>query len=152
MDPAANIARPTMNVSEARRQFSDILNTVYRDNTRVVVEKNGIPVAAIVPLEVNDLAEKREANRRELVRFLGRSRSAFEDASDEEIEREIELARADIKREKLLARRIVEAIRRESPDAFGASDESLRTMIADALAAEEVRRVVAEDGGEGYRT
>lgn len=152
MDPAANIARPTMNVSEARRQFSNILNTVYRDNTRVVVEKNGIPVAAIVPLEVNDLAEKREANRRELVRFLGRSRSAFEDASDEEIEREIELARADIKREKLLARRIVEAIRRESPDAFGASDESLRAMIADALAAEEVRRVVAEDGGEGYRT
>ncbi len=152
MDNSKNPVRQTMNVSEARCQFSEILNTVYRDGARVVVEKNGIPVAAIVPLEVNDLAEKREANRRELVQFLGRSRSAFKDASDEEIEREIEFARADIKREKLLARRIVEAIRRESPDAFSVSDESLRTMIVDALAAEEVRRAVAEDGGEGYRT
>jgi prevent-host-death family protein len=38
----------TLKASEARQQFSELLNQVFKGETRVLVEKSGIPVAAIV--------------------------------------------------------------------------------------------------------
>ena len=37
-----------MKASEARAQWSQLLNKVFRSQTRVVVEKSGIPVAAVI--------------------------------------------------------------------------------------------------------
>lgn len=39
----------TLGVAETRRQFSRILDEVFHGGGRVIVEKHGIPVAAIVP-------------------------------------------------------------------------------------------------------
>jgi prevent-host-death family protein len=39
----------TIKASDARQQFSQLLNEVFREESRVVVEKSGIPVAAIIP-------------------------------------------------------------------------------------------------------
>jgi PHD/YefM family antitoxin component YafN of YafNO toxin-antitoxin module len=37
-----------MNATYVRQVWSELLNKVFQTNTRVVVEKNGIPVAAII--------------------------------------------------------------------------------------------------------
>jgi prevent-host-death family protein len=42
-------------VAQARREFSTLLNEVYRGDARVIVEKSGIPVAAIVPASELDV-------------------------------------------------------------------------------------------------
>jgi prevent-host-death family protein len=59
----------TIKASEARQQFSQLLNEVFRRETRVIVEKSGIPVAAIVSAEdFKRLAEDshvREENSKE---------------------------------------------------------------------------------------
>ncbi|MDQ3700402.1 MAG: type II toxin-antitoxin system Phd/YefM family antitoxin [Chloroflexota bacterium] len=41
----------TMNVSQARQEWSEVINKVFRKETRVLVEKSGIPVVAIVSPE-----------------------------------------------------------------------------------------------------
>jgi len=38
----------TMSASETRQNFSDVVNRVYRGEERVVIERSGIPVAAVV--------------------------------------------------------------------------------------------------------
>lgn len=123
----------TMNVSEARKRFSDLLNRVHRDEELIVVEKSGIPVAGIVPMAVVKAAQEKEAQRQEFLDFLQRPRSGFEGVSEEEIEREIERALEEIKQERRFARRIVAAIARLAPDAFDSSDEELEATVARAL-------------------
>jgi prevent-host-death family protein len=41
----------TINVSEVRQEFATVLNSVFRNERRVLVEKSGIPVAAVVSVE-----------------------------------------------------------------------------------------------------
>lgn len=44
-------ARPThISVAEAKRRFADVLGTVRYQGERYVVERNGTPMAALVPL------------------------------------------------------------------------------------------------------
>ena len=38
----------TMKISEVKNTLSSLVNKVYRNETRVLVEKSGIPVAAII--------------------------------------------------------------------------------------------------------
>ena len=57
--------RRKVKASEARQQFSGLLNEVYDRQARVIVERSGIPVAAIVsPDDLADL-ERVEAERQE---------------------------------------------------------------------------------------
>jgi prevent-host-death family protein len=121
----------TMNVSEARKQFSELLNRVHRDDELIVVEKSGIPVAGIVPMSVVLGAQEKVAQRQEFLKSLRAVQAGFTGVSEEEAEREIEKALTEIKQERLLARRIVSAIKRIEPDAFDASDEQLELTIAD---------------------
>lgn len=123
----------TMNVSEARKQFSDLLNRVHRDEELIVVEKSGIPVAGIVPMAVVRAAQEREAQRQAFLEALHNAQAGFVDVSEEEAERDIEKALAEIKQERLFARRIVTAISRLLPDAFETSDEYLEKTIAQVL-------------------
>jgi len=86
----------TMSVSESRRQYSEILNRVYRDNDRVVIEKNGIPVAAIVPIAVAEDADEKERRRAEFRASLDATRREFRNIPADEIEREIAKAIAEV--------------------------------------------------------
>ena len=90
-----NPTTQTMKASDARQQFSDVLNRVYRHETRVVVERSGIPVAAIVSAE--DLARLDHYDQERAARFAGLSRisEAFADVPVEELEREVERAVAE---------------------------------------------------------
>jgi prevent-host-death family protein len=133
----------TLNVSEARKQFGELLNRVHRDEELIVVEKSGIPMAGIVPMAVVPAAQEKETNRQALLDFLQRPRPGFEGVSEEEIEREIEKALIEIKQERQFARRIVPAIMRLTPDAIDSTDDQLEATVAQALK-DEAQRAAKE--------
>lgn len=134
-------ALESMNVSEARKQFSELINRVHRDEALIVVEKSGIPVAGIVPMSVVEAAREKQAERQEFLDFLQRPRSGFDGVAEDEMEREVEFALEEIRQERRFARRIVAAIMRSAPDAFESFDESLERTVVRTL----------EDEAKGYR-
>jgi prevent-host-death family protein len=81
-----------MKISEVRGQLNSLVNQVYRRETRVVVEKSGIPVAGIVSVDdlrrLDQLDKQREAD----LALVDELRNAFQDVPDEEIERESDRA------------------------------------------------------------
>jgi prevent-host-death family protein len=89
----------TIKASVARQQFSKVLTDVYRTETRVLVEKSGIPVAAII--SAKDLARltRLEAERERDFAILDEMREAFKDVPAEEIEREVTKALSDVRKE-----------------------------------------------------
>jgi prevent-host-death family protein len=80
----------TMKISEVKNTLSSLVNQVYRKQTRVLVEKSGIPVAAII--SADDLARFAQLEREREERFavIDQMREAFQDVPAEEIEREAE--------------------------------------------------------------
>jgi prevent-host-death family protein len=89
----------TIKASEAREQWSSLLNQVFRGETRLVVERSGIPVAAII--STADLAQLRrfEETRKRDAAILDELQAAFKDAPAEEVEREIAKAIAEVRAE-----------------------------------------------------
>src|SRR5690606_384612 len=60
----------TSNVSETRRQFSETLDRVRRHEARVVVEKSGIPVGAIVSMDDLKVVEEADQDRNRLIEIM----------------------------------------------------------------------------------
>ncbi len=87
----------TMKASEARQHFSRLLNQVYRKETRVVVEKSGIPVAAIVSAEDLALLKCFEVERAQRFAALDRIDEAFKDVPADELEAEVDRAVAAVR-------------------------------------------------------
>lgn len=89
----------TMKISDVRGQLNTLVNRVYRRETRVVVEKSGIPVAAIVSTE--DLRRLNQLDREQAARFriLDEMRAAFEDVPPGELDREAASALAEVRDE-----------------------------------------------------
>jgi prevent-host-death family protein len=86
----------TMSVSESRKQYSEVLNRVYREEEQVIIEKNGIPVAAIVPMSVVRDAASTEKRRADLRAAFAATRAEFRGIPSDDIEREIERATAEV--------------------------------------------------------
>ena len=74
----------TINVTEARQKWSQLLNKVFRRETQVIVEKSGIPVAAIIAAEDLERFKRWEAQRAERFKILDRIGEAFKDETPEE--------------------------------------------------------------------
>jgi prevent-host-death family protein len=89
----------TVRASEARQRFSEIVNRVFREQARVVIERSGIPVAAIVSAE--DLKRLERYDRERAARFaaLDRISAAFADVPLEELEREVARSIAETRAE-----------------------------------------------------
>ena len=85
----------TIKAADARSRWSRILNAVIHGGERVLIERSGVPVAAII--SADDLArlQRLEAERDMRFRVIDRARKAFADVPDEELEREVERALAD---------------------------------------------------------
>ena len=79
----------TMKASEARGHWSQVLNKVFRKETRVIVEKSGIPVAAIVSAQDLERLQQLEEQRQTNFAAMETIGAAFQDVSDEELEREV---------------------------------------------------------------
>ena len=89
-----------MKASDVRQQWSQLLNKIFRDQTRVVVEKSGIPVAAVISAEELDRFTRLDEQRKERFKALDRMRDAFKDVPAEEIDREVSRALAEVRAEK----------------------------------------------------
>ena len=63
-----------LSVAETKRRFSDVLGSIHHRGERVVVERRGRPIAAIVPLD--DLARLEGGSARGVLALVG----AFGDA------------------------------------------------------------------------
>lgn len=79
----------TIKATEARQQFGQLLNKVFRRETRVLVEKSGIPVAAIISAQDLDRFQRLEEEWGEPFKALDATRAAFKDVPPEEVEREV---------------------------------------------------------------
>lgn len=79
----------TIKASEARQTFSQLLNRAFRGEARVVVEKSGIPVAAIISARDLEWLQRYEEEREQDFKILEEFGAAFKDESPAEIERQV---------------------------------------------------------------
>jgi PHD/YefM family antitoxin component YafN of YafNO toxin-antitoxin module len=77
-----------MKVSDVRSGLNKLVNAVHRNETRVLVEKSGIPVAGLVTPENLDLLADLDVNLAERRRVLEAMRASFREVPGEEIEHE----------------------------------------------------------------
>lgn len=90
--------------AEARQNFSQVIGGVRTTKEPVIIEKGGVPVAAVVPLGVLEREERWAEERSDRLALLERLRRSFRDVSTEEIERQAATALADIRSERAGAR------------------------------------------------
>jgi prevent-host-death family protein len=90
----------TMKISEVKQQLNRLVNRVYRHETRVMVEKSGIPVAGIVSAEDLRRLDRLDRERAERFKVLEEFGEAFKDVPAEELEREVARALAEVRAER----------------------------------------------------
>jgi prevent-host-death family protein len=90
----------TMSASEVRQHFSEVVNRVARGEDRVLVEKHGAPAVAVVSLEDARRLRVLDARNAEWQALLDAFREPFKDIPDEELEREIQKALAEVKEDR----------------------------------------------------
>ena len=101
----------TMKFTDARAHLSEIFNRVAKEETRILVEKNGVPVGAIISARDLDrlkrFDQERAKEREELMAALKEVGESFKDAPQEELEREIasaiEESRIELRAEQAVA-------------------------------------------------
>lgn len=98
----AHRERRSLKLSEARSTFSALVNDVYRSNDRIIVEKSGIPVAAVVSMRDLERLERQETERAERFKVFEEMREAFADVNPEELEREAAKAIEEVRNEQRL--------------------------------------------------
>src|ERR687885_196403 len=79
----------TMKASQARQEFSQLLNRVFRRETRVIVEKSGIPVAAIISAEDLERLTRLEAERQARFKMIDEIQARNRDKDPDEVERDV---------------------------------------------------------------
>jgi prevent-host-death family protein len=89
----------SVKLTEARSTFSAIVNEVYREQDRVIVEKSGIPVAAIVSVADLERLDQLDIQRAADIEVLKRFASHFEHFDTEELEAEVAKAIAEVRAE-----------------------------------------------------
>jgi prevent-host-death family protein len=88
-----------MKMTDAKQQFSRVVNSVFRTRKRVLVEKGGIPVAAIVSAEDLERLNQLDAEWEAGFEVLDEIGATFEGVDPAEIERETEKALAEVRQE-----------------------------------------------------
>ena len=89
----------TVKSSEARQQFSELINQVFHKKTRVIVERSGIPVAAVISAEDLERLQQFEEQRERDFSVLDEIREAFKDVPDKTLEREVSKALASARKD-----------------------------------------------------
>jgi len=86
--PKQHPTTQTLDAADARQRFDDLLDAVDRAATRVVVEKDGKPIAAIISTADLNRLDRLDAQREADFSIIDEVRAAFAGVPDEEIERE----------------------------------------------------------------
>lgn len=103
--PERKAKMQTVKVTDARQQFSELVNQVFRNRSRVMIEKSGIPVAALISAQDMERFGQLEAQREQRFRALAETGEAFKDVPVEELEREVAKAIAQVRAENRPKRR-----------------------------------------------
>ena len=89
----------TVDVAEARAQWDQVIEDVGQRRGRIVIERDGIPVAAVISAadleRLQRLADEWDAP----FRVIDRMRAAFSDVPDDELERQVDKAVAEARAE-----------------------------------------------------
>jgi hypothetical protein len=88
-----------MKISDVKSGLNRLMTEVYRNETRILVEKSGIPVGAIVPLADLRRLDRLSALDDEAKSVLAAMREPFRDVPPEEIERQTERIMDEIRAE-----------------------------------------------------
>jgi prevent-host-death family protein len=72
----------------ARQNLSRLLTDVRREEEPVIIEKGGVPVAAVVPLSVLERDRRWRKERTDRIALLERLRRPFKDLTLTDVERE----------------------------------------------------------------
>jgi hypothetical protein len=89
----------TVDAEEVRRSWPDTLSAVSRKGARLVVEENGIAIAAIVSLQDLERLARLDAEREAGFAALERIAASFPEETEEESERISDLAIAEVREE-----------------------------------------------------
>lgn len=80
----------TLKASDVRSNWSQLLNQVFRGDTEVLVEKSGIPVAAIVSAQDYRILQQIKEQQKKDFALVSTIRTAFNDQSSEQIQESVE--------------------------------------------------------------
>ena len=105
MATGKSLTTERMSVSEARKHFSDVVTRPLRGKGRVIVEKSGTPVGAIVSIEDVRKLEELDREWAEIEDVFRRTQAGFRGTSHEELEQQIEKAIAEVEAEYDASRR-----------------------------------------------
>lgn len=86
-----------MKASDARKEWSQLLNNVFKSQTRVVVEKSGIPVAAVISAVDLERLIKLEDQRERNFAILDEIGEKFKNVPSQELEQEVNIALTQVK-------------------------------------------------------
>ncbi len=89
----------SIKASEVREHWSELLNEVFRQESRIVVDKSGIPVAAIISARDLEWLQLQEAKWEQGFKVWDEIGAAFRDVPDEELEREVKRAVTEARRQ-----------------------------------------------------
>ena len=102
MDDAMSAENPqtrTMPIAEVKRTLSRLVDEVQRGQARILIEKSGVPAAALVSDADLSRLEQIDQLRAERTQILEDMREPFRGVSAEEIEREATKAIAEVRAE-----------------------------------------------------
>ena len=89
----------TMKASDVRSNWSQLLNKVFRGETEVLVEKSGIPIAAIVSAQDYQKLQQIKQRREKDFAIIRDMRAAFADQTPEQINKGVEESIAEVRAE-----------------------------------------------------
>lgn len=89
----------TITATDARQHFASVINRVARKEARVVIEKSGVPVAAIVSTDDLKRLDRLDAERERDFQTLAAIGERFRDVPIEELEQHVAEALAEVRAE-----------------------------------------------------
>lgn len=89
----------TLDVADLKRRVDRVVDDVSRNETRLLVEKDGVPVAALVPAADLDRLRRLDREREERRALLSRLREPFKDIPPDRIESEVAGLVAEVRAE-----------------------------------------------------
>jgi prevent-host-death family protein len=139
----------TIGPAEAREQFDALVEEVARGNRRVLVERDGTPVVAVVPADDFKRLAELDADERRFA-ILDEIGEAFADIPEEELEREVAKAVAEVREERRQREREANAVERTWSSPFWTRTPSPPDSSAPARARPLQLCSSAGDGPTGF--
>lgn len=97
MLPRVKPTEDRMKLTDAKQHLSEVVNRVAQGESRVVIDKNGLPVAALISAAECRRFVAEDALREARFEAMGRISDAFADVPLDEIEAEVERAVASVR-------------------------------------------------------